>query len=530
MVRSEKMKKILVSLAILLLVIVSIITGCSKSTSTPTSTSTAVPTATSAAAPTSTETQKRGGTVTFLWRGASGSVGWPVECFGEIEQTLQLFFQGLVRTTVEGKHEPWLATSWEVAQDRMSVTFQLRKGVKFHDGTDFNAQAVKFNYDTIIEAGRASSWKSVDVLGDYTVRVNLTSWQNTVMDGFSNPTIVSPTAYNEHGLDWVRLHPVGTGPFIFDHYIPDVETKGLRNPNYWEAGKPYVDAFIIKYVPDWSARRNAMQAGEGDMTVGELGRETADMRAIGMTIRSMHEANFCLIPSGGNPGSPWADVRVRQAAEYAIDREAIAPALGDGEWKAPYQLAAPYTKGIYDPNFVGRRYNPEKAKELLKEAGYANGFSTTLYPFPGLNRDLAVAVQDYLGKVGIQVNIVYWDDAKYFELYGGGFFEGLVLDGINAYPNWNASLRLWFTNLGNVFVTKAVPPELLDAIMASLNSPDPDVSLMKKATDMVYDLCIMFPVSNCGMSYAEAPYVMDSGAMTLDFGFYFHPENLWLNK
>ena len=525
------MKK-LIFLTIAVIVIAGLLlVGCAKEAApAPAPAPAPTPAPAPAPTPTPTPTHKTGGTVTFLWRGATGSLGWPVECFGEISHTLQFFFEGLIRTTVEGKHEPWLATSWDVAQDSKSVTFQLRKGVKFHDGTDFNAQAVKFNYDTLIKAGREPNWESVDVLGDYTVRVNLKSWRNTVMDGFSGNNMVSPTAFNKNGLEWIRLHPVGTGPFIFDHYIQDVETKVVRNPNYWEAGKPYVDAFIIKYVPDWSARRNAMEAGEGDMTVGELGRETADMKAIGMNIRSMHEANFCLIPSGGNPASPWADVRVRQAAEYAINREPIATGLGYGEWTAPYQLAAPYTKGIYDPNFVGRRYNPEKAKELLNEAGFANGFSTTIYPFPGCNRDLAVAIQDYLGKVGIKAEIVYWQEAKFFELYDGGSFEGLVLDGINAYPNWNESLRFWFTNEGNVFLSKAVPPELLAAVMESLSSPTPDVNLMKKATDMVYDMCIMFPVSNCGISFAEAPYVMDSGAMTLNFGFYFRPENIWLNK
>jgi peptide/nickel transport system substrate-binding protein len=480
--------------------------------------------------PTSTPTPKRGGTVTFLWRGATGSVGWPVECFGEISHTLQLFFEGLVRETVNGKYEPWLATSWYIAQDGKSVTFHLRKGVKFHDDTDFNAEAVKWNYDTWIEAGRSPHWESVDVLDDYTVRVNLLSWRNTDMSAFSRRTFVSPTAFKEKGLDWIRIHPVGTGPFIFDQYIQDVETKGVRNPNYWEAGKPYVDAFVIKYVPDWPARRNAMEAGEGDLTVGELGRETADMKDIGLDIKSMHEANFCLIPSGGNLDSPWSDVKVRQAAEYALDREAIAKGLGYGEWTAPYQLAAPYTLGIYDPNFVGRRFDPEKAKELLKEAGYSNGFSTTIYPFPGCPRDLAVAIQDYLGRVGIEADIVYWEEAKFFELYNGGSFEGLVLDGINAYPNWNESLRFWLTNEGNVFVTKAVPPELYAAIMESLSSLTPDLNLMKKATDIAYNMCVMFPVSNCGMSFGEATYVMDSGAMTLEFPFYFTPENIWLNK
>ena len=196
-------------------------------------------------------------------------------------------------------------------------------------------------------------------------------------------------------------------------------------------------------------------------------------------------------------------------------------------------FAFPYMQLGDDNEFMIWVFDDNELDEILaslEEAGYSNGFKTTIYPLPGCIRDLPVAVQDYLGRVGIVADIVYWEDAKFFELYNGGSWEGLVLDGINAYPNWNESLWFWFTNEPNVFVKKANSPELYAAITESLSSLTPDVSLMKKATDMIYDMCVMIPVSNCGMSYAEAPYVMDSGAMTLDFGFYFYPENIWLNK
>ena len=129
-----------------------------------------------------------------------------------------------------------------------SITFNLRKGVKFHDGSDFNAEVAKWNLDNMIkaEASAFASWASVDIIDDYTIRVNFTKWQSTLPMSFAegNPwaPMVSKAAFEKNGLEWMRANPVGTGPFKFESFQLDASLKVVRNPDYWIKGKPYLDA------------------------------------------------------------------------------------------------------------------------------------------------------------------------------------------------------------------------------------------------------------------------------------------------
>ena len=162
----------------------------------------------------------------------------------------QLSCDTLLRGDKKGNIIPWLAESYKIADDQKSITFSLRKGVKFHDQSDFNALVAKWNLDNFIDAKMQENWASVDVVDDYTIRVNFTKWQNTLLSTFVEPTfpafIVSKTAFEKNGKDWMRTHPVGTGPFIFDSSVLDVNYKVKRNPDWWVKGKPYLDG--INYI------------------------------------------------------------------------------------------------------------------------------------------------------------------------------------------------------------------------------------------------------------------------------------------
>jgi ABC-type transport system substrate-binding protein len=142
----------------------------------------------------------------------------------------------LLHATAAGELKPWLAESYKVADDLTSITFNLRKGVKFQDGTDFNAQAAKWNLDNQIQAKRQPYWKSVEVIDDYTIRLNLTQWQNSILSFLADETdswMVSPAAFQKNGIDWMRKNPVGTGPFKFVSFASDTGLKTVRNPDYW---------------------------------------------------------------------------------------------------------------------------------------------------------------------------------------------------------------------------------------------------------------------------------------------------------
>lgn len=530
------MRKKLIFLVLALILVGSLIVGCGGSKETTTTTQSQTTQATSSTTTPTTSPQsgpKTGGTLTLLWRGAAGNIGWQPEAIGEINGTLQLFFEGLVKDTIDGEMHPWLATSWETDWQAATIVFHLREGVKFHDGSDFNAEVAKWNLDQRIELGKAPYWESIEILDNYTIKVQLTEWRNYLLGGFTTSCFMhSKKSYDEKGLDWLRLNPVGTGAFVFDSYEDGVETVGVRNPDYWNPGHPYVDKIVIKYIPDWTARKAAFLSGEGDLNIAELGKETYDMRSAGFEVVTAKECVFVIIPSGVTEGSPWVADQVRQAAGYAIDIEALAEGQGYGEWTPAYGFVAPFTP-VYDPNFRGRGYDPDKAKQLLTEAGYPDGFKTTLYPMPGTQRDCSVAIQDYLGRVGIDVEIVFYEAAKFFQFMNNQTWDGLVLIGLPSSGRFTSTISGWYTTLpGNTWYVSKYRDDDIDAmIVESYSTAEPDVDLMQEITDLVYEKAVDIPVYQGGMSYAVRPYVKDSGVCTRgDFPLYWNPDEVWLDK
>jgi peptide/nickel transport system substrate-binding protein len=510
----------------IVLIVVMLISSCSSSTTSTTSVQTTTP---------ATQQPQSGGSITMLWQDDKNNPGYPQEYAGTITSPAQIFFEALVRITADGKFAPWLANSWDLAPDNKSMTLKLRQDVKFHDGTPFNAEAVKWNIGKYQEKKNLPWIKSVDIIDDYTVRVNVDKWMNQNLISFNNATyFISPTAFDKNGIDWVRLHPIGTGPFIFDSFVPGVSIKGVKNPNYWRPGEPYLDSFEIKYVADIIAREAALQSGQGNVMMLEFGKQTYDMQQLGFNVVVRPEVNFCLFPSSANAGSPWANQKVREAAEYAIDRETIAKQLGYGQWQAPYQVVA-RNNAAYDPNFVGRKYDPEKAKQLLAEAGYANGFDTTLYPSPsGINKDVDAAVQSDLNKVGIRTSVEFMDSSKFFNfMMNSATWEGLLIQGVPQNANMNYTLYNFFSGqLSYYFVSTALSPELKAATLESVNSSTMNVDLMRKVIKQVFDDCTLIPLYEGGRGYAMDSKLdlRDHGFTTRDSNFYYNPESMWINK
>jgi peptide/nickel transport system substrate-binding protein len=548
------MRRLLIPVAILLLL--ALLIGCSTtttptSTSTPTqttsttttmtststtpppTTSTSTMTTTSTAPPPTTEEPKHGGTLRFISYTAPTTVGgWPADT----GVTVSMAYEGLVRSLADGTFEPWLAESWDIAEDRSSITFHLRKGVKFTDGTDFNAEAVKFNYDAQIENGKAPFWSSVDVVDDYTVKVNLTEWHTTTMMQFGDSNtagIASPTAVQEHDIDWIRENPVGTGPFMFKSFTRDVGQVYVRNPDYWQPGKPYVDVYDNIIITDEVTQEAAMQAGEGDATISELGKATVDFKNMGLDIASGIQAVFTLVPDSANPDSPWSNKLVREAAAYAIDREAIAEGMGMGLWQAPYQLP-PRGNAIWRADFdLGRKYDPEKAKQLMQDAGYADGFKTQIIPFPGaVSRDVTMAVVDYLSKIGIDAEPQFVDFGKYFQMNQEGWQNGLMFHPVPAYAIYVQTLVSLFDQNQSLFFKNSWErtPAFNEALDKANSTLTQDVALTRAVTDLMITDAMVIPIYEGGQSYAYQPYVKDAGFLSRGFALYWNYENVWLDK
>jgi peptide/nickel transport system substrate-binding protein len=492
-----------------------------------------VNTPTTTSSTTATSKQKYGGVFRFL--SATGNTtpgGWTAEMSMDSSPA----YEALISQLKDGTMKPNLALSWEIAPDKTSITFKLRQGVKFTDGSDFNADVVKFMYDAQIASKKATNWDSVQVIDPFTVKVNVKKWTATTLAGFSDmgntSAMVSKAAFEKNGIDWMREHPTGTSAFMFKSFTRDDKYVSVKNPNYWQAGKPYIDELRSIVVTDPMTQKAAMQSGAAEAVMCEMGKQASDYEKVGMQVASQVQAITCIVPDTANPNSPWSKQGVREAAEYAINKEAIATAFGYGMWEAPYQVVA-RGYGPYDNNFTGqRKFNPDKAKQLLSDAGYPTGFKTTMIPFPGSSTDLCQAVQKYLSDVGIKVDIQYMGDyGKYATIRDGGWENGFFLDPVPGYANYMQCFSFLFNHAGWIWYKSwERNPEFIAAFDAANATIDADNALIQKVSALLYSQATCIPISEGGMSYAYQPYVKDPGFLTRGMPLFWHPETVWLDK
>ena len=420
------MKKLLFIMLGILLLSLLLVSACAGTTSTGSTSSTSKP-----AASQSTATPQYGGRLRIIiGSGPGGVIGWPPETVGAASVYTKCCVESLLFEDTNGNIKQWLATDWKIASDQKSITFTLRKGVKFHDGSDFNAQVVKFNLDATKAAKKAGTdiWASVDVIDDYTVRLNLSQYQSTVLNNLaeSDGAMVSQVAYQTHGLDWVRANPVGTGSFKFNSFTQDVALKYDRNENYWQKGKPYLDGLDYIIVKDSSTALASFENGEADMMSVGTPKSANDLKNLGYPLIYTPTNTVCLIPDSNDADSPFADLKVRQAVEYSLNKEQMAQTLGYGFWLPAYEYAVP-TQSIYVKDITQRKYDINQAKQLLTQAGYPTGFKATIIPDPSSsNPDATTYIQSAFKDIGIDATINNAGAAAFTNYRTNGWNNGLI--------------------------------------------------------------------------------------------------------
>ncbi|SOC00171.1 peptide/nickel transport system substrate-binding protein/oligopeptide transport system substrate-binding protein [Ureibacillus xyleni] len=341
---------------------------------------------------------------------------------------------------------PGLAKEWEVSEDGLTYTFHLQEGVKFHDGTDFNAEAVVKNverwkagtaeqfyyFNTMFKAEGKDIIKTVTAVDEKTVVFELSRPQapflkNIAMSPFG---IASPTAFEAAG-DKFGDNPVGTGPFVFVEWKRNDSITVKKNDNYWQAGLPKLDTIIFRAIPDNSARLNALVTGEIDLADGinpsDAGtiEGNADLQLIERP--SMNVGYLGLTSTR----KPFDNKLVRQAVNYAIDKQAIVDAFFEGRAEVAVNPMPSSIFG-YNDEITGYEYNPEKAKELLAEAGY-DGKEIELWampvprPYMPDGQKVAEAIQKNLADVGIPSKIVTFEWATYLEKAKNGEADAFLL-------------------------------------------------------------------------------------------------------
>jgi peptide/nickel transport system substrate-binding protein len=562
-------KKLLVPVAILL-ISAFIITGCGTSTPSPAATTTgpttlattqpvtttarpatttapytptnpAPTTIAPAPIPSSAGTAKTGGMLRWVSANTPGTpIGWNPETSGGSVFTMQLALQYLLKEQIDGSLTPNLATSYDVVSDpaNASLTFHLRQGVKFSDGSDFNAQAVKWAYQAVKDGNMNSAstqfWKSFDILDDYTIRVNLTTWQNRMIRSFADGVafVESPTAYQKNGLDWMRWNMVGTGPFVQTNFQRDVSLTAAKNTNYWDKGYPYLDGVQLLYVADPLTAQALFKSGGADVIQAYSNKMASDLGTAGYKIISQPTGAAVLAPDSANADSPWSNPKVRQAAEYAIDKVGITQALGYGLTQPAYQLNSSASPA-YDSALPNRTLDIAKAKQLLTDAGYPNGFKSSIIDtMTGTNHDECVAIQAGLAKIGIVCDVQFPEQAQATSyLTGSPPHNALLFNSLLQWANPNTGFNFYFgVPKSTWFPSTSRPTGWVDTVTPSLMSAKVDSTLAKKAEDALYNDATIIPLWFAVANFAVTGQVQDSYIGTRGASTWWEPAYTWLKK
>lgn len=458
---------------------------------------------------------------------------------GESIQRMDNIFEGLVEYEAGSVLiQPSLATSWEASADGTEIVFNLRKGVKFHDGTDFNADAVVFSFARQYDPnhpyhqyGQWAYWgwmfgdvEKMEKIDDYTVKLTLKRPNASIMTSLAmfTVTIVSPANAEKYKEDAFK-NPSGTGPFKFVEWVKDDHITLEANENYWRE-RAKLDKLIFKVIPDPSARLMALEVGEVqgiehlDPAHFDKVKANEDLKLLaepGMNIGYMAmNSGYGYIDANKNgvrdiadehlvktPGyfEPLTKKKVRQAINMAIDKQSIVDNLYMGTAIKAKNGMPPFMLG-YNDDIVDYPYDPAKAKELLAAAGYPDGFEVTLHVMP-VSRPymfdppkIGEAIQSYLGAVGIKVNIYQVDWGTYLQETQAGKHQMCLLgwtgdngdsdNFLNVLYGANASS---IGTAGNyAFYTNNTNQELLSAALATYDEEKRAV-YYKKAQEMIHE-------------------------------------------
>lgn len=402
---------------------------------------------------------------------------------GSAQKTM---LEGLVGFDKDMKVIPVLAEEYLANEEATEFTFKLRQNVKFHDGTPFNAEAVKINFDRLADPNsglkRHSLYnliKSTEVISEYEVKFTLSEPFGAMINTFAHPAglIHSPKALEEFGKEVAR-NPVGTGPFKFVEWKPSEGLKIVKNEEYWQEDLPKVDSITFKPVSENGSRIAMLQTGEADFIfpvpteqaesiTGKNGIEVVSKPSIVVRYMSMNTLK-----------APYNDVKVRQALNYAINKEAFIKVVMNGYGSELDSIIAPEVQ--YYAKQDPYAFDVEKAKGLLKEAGLEKGFKAKLW---GGNSSSAVKamefIQQQLAQVNVEVEVVpmeagtlsekIWsvqnaDDAE-LELYYGGWSPSTgdadwgirpLLGGEEAFPPNSYNIAYYNNSNVNAQIQKAL--------------------------------------------------------------------------
>lgn len=410
---------------------------------------------------------------------------------------------------------PQLAESVVLDPDALTMTFKIKKGIKFHDGSDLNADTLIWGINFRKEHNRlqdAQRLKSIEKIDDYTVVLHLTEYTNMLMPNLGWAFQESKLHYTTHDVDYLRSHFVGTGPFKMVEWKRDAYMKWEKNESYWQKDRPYLDGVEFRYVPDPVTASAMLEAGEVDVWQNVTPKFQNDLEKKGFVRKSGYGALPTMIYfNTTDPNRPTGNAKVRKAIEYAINKEAISRAIGFGYYD-PLKMTAPEGEWGYDPDYRGRPYDPEMARKLLAEAGHPKGLKLELLAFMtiGGGASAAEAIKAYLADVGIQCKADLADPGRYWGSVFGSGWKDMVLCFTGLDPNYLDTIMRWFshepaTNLASFKRSPAFTALCKEALVARDEATKK--AMAEKIVRQIADECCILPLWNAPAADMVAPYV-----------------------
>jgi peptide/nickel transport system substrate-binding protein len=432
-------------------------------------------------------------------------------------QVSENYAEYLIYKEPSGELKPGLATSWKISPDGKEVEFTLRKGVQFHSGDPLTAKDVLFSF----ERGRAinsttktrlASMERFEIIDDYRFKVHFKAPDVTfIPNRGGGAMIVSKSYFDRVGQDKFVREPAGTGRYRFVRYVPGEYAEIERFEGYW-GEKPSIKDARFYFVPEDTTRAAKLKAGEVDFISScpyPLVRDFEKSSEFKVVKYAVEHPALSVAFSPQNPNVPWHDKRVRLAMAYAIDWKAIVNSILMGipnHWTflAPYELG-------YDPDLTPYPYDPKKARELLAQAGYPNGFEFKLYfPITGrvpMNREVSEAIASYFEAVGIRTRLTAEEYVSYRKRYTAAKSPEAEFVSIHTHSRAGSSdptycLELFYTKNGGFSIY--ANPELEKIVAEAKATVDNGKrgELIKRAIRLVHDEVPTIPIYNNVAVYA----------------------------
>jgi peptide/nickel transport system substrate-binding protein len=432
-------------------------------------------------------------------------------------------FEGLTRedttdTTGPTEIQPALATEWSVSDDGKTWTFDLRDGVTFHDGSEWNAEALDKNVKRISDpsyefydessAAKLKVWfgtlTSGTVIDDDTYEFAFSQpflgFPRILAQSMATLTIGNPAVWEEYGNDGFADHPEGTGPYTFVSRTVGDRIELEKNDEYW-GDEPYLDTLTFRIIPNNQTRLASLLSGELDLISYVQPEDVETLEAQGFEVPEGTGSSLLYISYNfENPA--FADVKVRQALIHGLDRQKLSDELYNGYAEPQYSFQPPGNEA-YDPEVRDFEYDPEKAIALLEEAGYGEGDLEFTIVVDVANQNTAEWLQSQYQEIGVDVEIVSLDRTSYIaRAYAPEEGDGLSLDEYGGtYAEW---LSQGFNGLAGKGLDPAEFPNITGAIQAAATTADPAarIDLWKTAEETLRNEAVVIPTVNLTRYYA----------------------------